>query len=580
MPLEPTESGITEEHARCIAGICRKHDIFLFVRPSEAETMLLIDNGFGTKSMDVHDKSSNWGPMAGTVPLDRGFSKKFAQHDVPQTVESMEDMSKKVRQNCDKSCRPLHKDCHFAKHGVETPVQLVITNTVLNMWKRSGKVVPVTEPGDTTSQRVYTGQAFDKRGSKVFGKIVAKTQFVLKPVAVTPEMLGKWGLENTADNRVFWRVFWKFDGGAEQPLFVWAYPVVSVVDDPAPTWNEEWAHTLAGKEYKWKWKKFRPVTGDYDLWMVAPHLAWWKLHMHIIKFVDEHHVASAATFFNNWLNTTLNGACNRADNPVFNHGAEEQNYGFTQPLDKRLAMFTSSGDARMVSIDDMPQIMVELMHAGYLCFWNKRYDGVAPALSGKAKSKVVTAYETARTALGQLLQEDDDLKASEALSVRERSRLWEMSTLVEKAREKLKKAKAELTEMETELYRFSAFYRKLAESMERADHAPGVHPGFTKLSRSNILERDKVVGAGGKEHIPDAVLAAQDFLQRSVVHATTGGGESDLDLLEDGYDTARMLEVFQLLSEKVKPAPGLPQTIKSGDFIPRSAGKDTYNIQL
>jgi hypothetical protein len=71
------------------------------------------------------------------------------------------------------------------------------------------------------------------------------------------------------------------------------------------------------------------VTGDYDLWMVAPHMSWWKLHMHSLGVRDEHG-SSCATLLDTWLPGKLNEACGRQDNPVFNHGAEAQHYGFTQ----------------------------------------------------------------------------------------------------------------------------------------------------------------------------------------------------------------------------------------------------------
>ena len=34
---------------------------------------------------------------------------------------------------------------------------------------------------------------------------------------------------------------------------------------------------------------------------------------------------------------TMNAACGQSSTPVFNHGAEEQNFGFTQSLDPKLS---------------------------------------------------------------------------------------------------------------------------------------------------------------------------------------------------------------------------------------------------
>src|SRR5690606_11108238 len=56
---------------------------FLFVRPSTAATMRLIAQGFATKSMDIHDKSSDWGLTAGFVPVDQAFNKKPTKQPNP-----------------------------------------------------------------------------------------------------------------------------------------------------------------------------------------------------------------------------------------------------------------------------------------------------------------------------------------------------------------------------------------------------------------------------------------------------------------------------------------------------------------
>lgn len=72
----PDKSGITATHITAIEAKCKEKNVFLIVRPSEKQTMTLIDRGFACKNMDIHDKSSNWGLMAGMVTPDPRFSKK------------------------------------------------------------------------------------------------------------------------------------------------------------------------------------------------------------------------------------------------------------------------------------------------------------------------------------------------------------------------------------------------------------------------------------------------------------------------------------------------------------------------
>jgi hypothetical protein len=564
--LEEATSGVTREHAVQIARVCQALDIFLFIRPSEAETMQLIKAGFATKSMDVHDKSSNWGPMAGAVPLDRAFSKKFLEHEQPQSLERPEDMWKKIKQNCGQGCRANHTGCKVAAHGVERPIQLMISERVRALWQGAEKMELADPSQALADQRTYRGLV--ARAGRVSNNLL----FTLDRVAVPLEVLTAWGLPNEPDLRTFWKVSWgwrtddRSPYSAPQPLFVWGYPV--------PNARPEWARDLStarnarGDEYSWPWKSYRAVTGDYDLWMVAPHMCWWKLHMHVVKFVDEHHVPSAATFFNNWLLAKLNEACERTDNPVFNHGAEEQNYGFTQNLDPNLVMFTSSGNARMVDMANMSRVMAELAYAGYLVFWNKRYDEVRPPMNGASYASLVTAYQTARETLGRLTAERDgavrglDLSQTARGSVADLARVWDLNDLIGKARGEVQAKQADLRAREVEYERISALARTMTAEMEamKGARAANQHPGFRVLRPDDVQERDKIVGQATHVSPPDDVLVLQGQLQRLIVNATAlgGDGESDIESLEDRYDASS--GALELLSTKVRQAPNGPRT--------------------
>jgi anthrax edema toxin adenylate cyclase len=75
MSVNPETAGVTAKHIADIERVCRELNTFIFLRPSTKETMQLIDQGYATKSMDIHDKSSDWGPASGFVPCDGAFSK-------------------------------------------------------------------------------------------------------------------------------------------------------------------------------------------------------------------------------------------------------------------------------------------------------------------------------------------------------------------------------------------------------------------------------------------------------------------------------------------------------------------------
>ncbi len=145
--------------------------------------------------------------------------------------------------------------------------------------------------------------------------------------------------------------------------------------------------------------------------MVAPHFKHFDSH-HVVQLNDSPHGASAASSYTTSLIGLMNQACGRVDNPVFHHGAESRNYAFTQGLDWNLAMFTPSGQSRMVRMNQMPQIMSDMQKAGYLVVWNKRYAKADPKLSGKADPRGKESLIRIRTELEGLLKELDHVKTN------------------------------------------------------------------------------------------------------------------------------------------------------------------------
>jgi hypothetical protein len=303
MSVTNLAAGITSEHIAAIEQTCRELNTFLLVRPSEVDTMELIGQGYATKSMDVHDKSSNWGPAAGFVPCDPAFCK------TPRGVPN--------------------PNLHAVNHGEAKVVTLRLTDSLADP-KRNVRIIEDTLRKSGDSKRYVKAVGDAKTGPK------AKT-FVLT----------KHGTE--------WEVAW-LNGDTEVPLKVWGYQADGTV---------------------------KPVTGDYDLWMVAPHIERWSQHMQVMGIKDSHGESGATMFITDLLRR-LNAACGRANNPVFNHGAESQNYGFTQAIDDRMVMFSPGGASEIVRRDELPKVLVDMQRAGYLVYWNKRYGERDPELMGNA----------------------------------------------------------------------------------------------------------------------------------------------------------------------------------------------------
>lgn len=155
--------------------------------------------------------------------------------------------------------------------------------------------------------------------------------------------------------------------------------------------------------------QLNPVTGDYDLWMVAPHFSHFDTHS-VTRLEKDSHGESAASGFTLSLIESMNNSCGRSSNPVFNHGAEAQNYGFTQALDWNLAMFTPGGGSYMVRMNEMAAILGDLQKAGYLVVVNKRYGEVDPKLMSSADKRGIPALSAIRSELDGLFKELEEIK--------------------------------------------------------------------------------------------------------------------------------------------------------------------------
>jgi hypothetical protein len=323
MSVINVDAGITTKHIRDIERTCRELNTFLFIRPSTKETMQLIDQGYATKSMDIHDKSSDWGPASGFVPCDAAFSKALKGTPNP--------------------------NAHYHQHGDAIPVQLTLTENLATPGSNSKLALFKDLPSTSTERYVKAEPAGTGPKSTIF---------------------------KLEKNDGEWAVSWMNKQQAV-PLYVWGYQTGQGV---------------------------KPVTGDYDLWMVAPHISRWSQHLQV-KGIKDSHGESGATEFITWLLEELNESCGRLQNHVFHHGAESQNYGFTQALDLRLAMFTPVGGSEMVDLSELPAVLVDVQNAGYLVYWNKRYGEDDPHLMGSAVNAGVAGGAPGKTAIEALIAE-------------------------------------------------------------------------------------------------------------------------------------------------------------------------------
>lgn len=476
MTLTEIECGMTAAHIHAVEALMKEQDAFLFLRPTEYDSTVLIKEGFATKSMDIHDKSSNWGPMAGMVPCDPAFSKKRAGTPNPAP--------------------------HYHAHGEAEPVHLVLPTSLYARFHGS-KFKPLERPllldrgtlAVTAPPPVAIGGHRPPPGDAGFFCEPGRTSTGDHVFCMT----------RSAEGWQVWWVHWADPAqqrGRLVPLQVWAYKIAGVL---------------------------KPVTGDYDLWMVAPR--WRRLHEHSeVASVEDSHGKSAATAYITTLIKDLNAACKCPDNPVFRHGAESQNYGFTQSLDARVAMFTPAGTSRMVERDDLPQILGDIQNAGYLAYWNKRYGEIDPKLSGKAwfqreesAARSLRAYALYRSELAQARAKNQPGKARE---------------LVPRLRETVEAAREERRAAVRARFRFAV--RRVIAQGDRDIRK--FHNDLMEVMRQDATGPVALrVEEFGDRYLQfhGHVRRLMAELQKTIVAATsaTGTGETDEAALSEGMDS-------------------------------------------
>lgn len=78
------KSGLVNSHIDAFKQEAIKNNYYLLFRPVNLLSTSLIEAGAATKGLNVHGKSSDWGPMAGYIPFDQDLSKKHSDQEAVQ----------------------------------------------------------------------------------------------------------------------------------------------------------------------------------------------------------------------------------------------------------------------------------------------------------------------------------------------------------------------------------------------------------------------------------------------------------------------------------------------------------------
>eukprot|EP00939_MAST-03C_sp_MAST-3C-sp1_P002902 g2902.t1 len=140
-------TGMADSHRLAILALIQSdpemYDFAIFVRPSDpASTKLVKAKSYATKGLDVHSKSSNWGPQSGFIPVDNFFNKKSGE---PTNDRGIPNVNAKAH---------LHENDPFTIDTKLDKTQLRLNAEVYEEFKSSSPdvvhevVCPAADPDD------------------------------------------------------------------------------------------------------------------------------------------------------------------------------------------------------------------------------------------------------------------------------------------------------------------------------------------------------------------------------------------------------------------------------------------------
>lgn len=240
--------GLTASHRDRLQTWVDEYNVILMFRISDLTTVKLIEtNRFASKSQNIHDKSSDWGPQRGTVPLDPYFNKKHGKK-LPDPPSGMTTA------------------CHYEQYDMET-CTMSPTPEILTLRKDA------TDHAEALERKIVENQ---------YKTSVRPTQLFLTDALMEDYLRGT--LAECVTNTCVDRELCGEDGAScvcvrdentalPANLREQTFCLVKLEED---RWNVFWQDRREGSRrlhalHVWSYNG-APVTGDYDLWMVAPHM--------------------------------------------------------------------------------------------------------------------------------------------------------------------------------------------------------------------------------------------------------------------------------------------------------------------
>eukprot|EP00940_MAST-03C_sp_MAST-3C-sp2_P001165 g1165.t1 len=382
--------GLTASHRDLLQTWVDAYNVILMFRISDLTTLKLIDtNRFASKAQNIHDKSSDWGPQRGTVPLDPYFNKKHGKKlpDPPSGMTTACHYGQYDKNKCtmsptadimilreDASAHAEASEREITEDQYKTyvrPTQLFLTDVLIEKYL-----------GGTLTECAINTCVADQELCAEDG---ANCKCVRDENTALPENLRDQTFCLVKPEEDKWNVFWQDrveDSRQLHALYVWSY-------------------------------NGSPVTGDYDLWMVAPHMRneqfaeagmttlkdRWEYMTKLQNYPTRgnekdgslmtplvHDLMYSANAKLN-LNTYLG---RQPGHEVLHHGVEMDNFFYLQPLDGSISMivptnqelpsYLRTGEVKQGNIG---KVLAALQAHGYFVSTNPLFKRSDPRLEGK-----------------------------------------------------------------------------------------------------------------------------------------------------------------------------------------------------
>ncbi|QWI73226.1 hypothetical protein ER45_029090 (plasmid) [Bacillus mycoides] len=345
-------SGLVPEHVETFKEVAKNTHTYIFFRPVNKLSTELIKQGAATKGMNVHGKSSDWGPMAGFIPYDADLSKV---HGYSNKVD--------IGNNENKHSIEENK-------GVITKVSLELSPERINeLVKEKVMENPFTE---NIKEGVEGNEHWREISLPTGSKGVNKYEF---------RMYSKEQINNSSNNKLEIRYRQAGSTDTFKPLEVMA-KVIDGISKPltadydmyalAPTLAEiqkkipvaEWQAALAEKQPLEELKDITNLLIKYGL-MRKPNAEQGKLTDWQKDMIDK-----------------LNDAAQKAGytgGTVVNHGTEQDNTEFPEQ-DQEILIITPDGKTVLTKTwaDTQKFIRQNITNKNYLYYFNRSYNKVAP----------------------------------------------------------------------------------------------------------------------------------------------------------------------------------------------------------